>query len=184
MGIQAPLVHEAYSSISQRCSSFRTLKHELLNSLKELQCRKIAAERMQHVGQSSTPALCMHLGDEVTISYFGDLSSQKDMRQRALGDCWQFTCSCPRCTVEEALHWKTKSAIDCLGTEADKYNSHDPDRYSYSYRYSASPAFIASFSYQFVKCADDTSTFALSLAVFDSALLHIARPMVCHVAFS
>lgn len=73
-------------------------------------------------------------GDEVTISYFGDLSSHKDLRQRTLGVAWHFACSCPRCTVEEALHWKTQSMIDCLGTEADKYSSHDPDRCSYSSR--------------------------------------------------
>lgn len=108
----------------------------------------------------------MHPGDEVTISYFGDLSGRKDLRQKTLGVAWHFLRSCPRCTVEEGLHWKTQSAIHCLNTEADKYNSHDPDKYLYSYRYSASPAFIAPFSQQSVKCVCDTSPVVFSLAMF------------------
>ena len=154
------------------------LKHEFHNSLKQLQCRKSAADSVQHVGQSSIPAVCLHAGDEVTISYFGDLSSHKDLRQRALGVAWHFACSCPRCTVEEALHSKLQSLIGYLVTEADKHGSHNPDRYSYSYRYSGSPAFFASSSYHSVKCENDTS-FALT----NTALLHLARPVVCHDAF-
>ncbi|DBB08675.1 TPA: hypothetical protein ACH3X3_008211 [Trebouxia sp. C0006] len=73
-------------------------------------------------------------GDEVTISYFGDLSDRSFVRQRALEAAWHFACSCPRCTVEEALHWKTWSLIGTVGSNADKDNSHDPDKYSYSYR--------------------------------------------------
>ncbi len=79
-------------------------------------------------------SLCLHAGDEVTISYFGDLSGQTVMRQRALGVAWHFACSCPRCTVEQALHWKTRSLIGTIGTNADKDNSHDPEYYSYTYR--------------------------------------------------
>lgn len=112
------------------------LKHELNHSLKQLQCCKSAAESVQHVGQSSIPAVCLHAGDEVTISYFGDLSSHKDLRQRALGVAWHFACSCPRCTVEEALHSKFQSMLGYLGTEAGKHGSQTPDRfilYSYSY---------------------------------------------------
>lgn len=162
MGIQTPQVHAAYSR--QKCSSVQTLKHVFLNSLTELQCCNSAAECVQHVGHSSILALCMHPGDEVTISYVGDLSSQKDSRQSTFRLAWHFACSCPRCTFEEALHWKVQCAMNVLGTEADKYNSHDPDRYSCCYRYSASPAFIAPLSYQFVKCAANTSAFVFELS--------------------
>ena len=70
--------------------------------------------------------LCL-AGDEVTISYVNDLSGSVKDRQQMLRKGWDFTCQCPRCTVDmqlpKSIHAMTKNLQDQLNTDDCKPGS-------------------------------------------------------------
>ena len=70
--------------------------------------------------------LCL-AGDQVTISYVNDLSGSVKDRQQMLRKGWDFTCQCPRCTVDmqlpKSIHAMTKNLQDQLNTDDCKPGS-------------------------------------------------------------
>ena len=51
------------------------------------------------------------VGEEITISYIGDLCDSVLERQSLLRTGWDFTCKCPRCVVEAALPTRIKDLL-------------------------------------------------------------------------
>lgn len=81
--------------------------------------------RLVNQGLQSSLQLCSWLrttyaGDEITISYLGSLSDAVHTRQQSLQRGWQFTCCCPRCTVEAALPHSAHNIIATIHQELDQ----------------------------------------------------------------
>ena len=53
----------------------------------------------------------MLAGEEITISYMGDLCDSVVKRRSRLQKGWDFTCKCPRCVVEAALPKRVKDLV-------------------------------------------------------------------------
>lgn len=101
------------------------LKHECLNnpkssrlvSVQQTVCSMLVSTAYQHYICNCVPS-----GDEVTISYFGDLTDPAALPQYALREVWGFLCSCPRCRAKKNLPLEVHRMVDQFETGIDKYD--------------------------------------------------------------
>lgn len=61
-------------------------------------------------------------GDEVTISYIGDIEDAVSQRRHRLLQGWDFLCKCPRCEVEDSL---PRSITRLVATMTDQMNAEE-----------------------------------------------------------
>lgn len=59
----------------------------------------------------------MLAGEEVTISYIGDLSDDVVERHRRLQKGWEFSCTCPRCAMEALLPTNIKELVSIINKQ-------------------------------------------------------------------
>lgn len=73
----------------------------------------------------------MVAGEEVTISYIGDLSDDVVARRHHLQHGWEFYCKCPRCETEAVLPRNIKELVANIN---DQMSEDKPGRILSMYR--------------------------------------------------